>query len=1464
MPARTFDTMFLRDVVSRLDVLLPPDLHGLDLGLGADLPIALLPVRLEARFSTPAPATGRVLRVRVIPDDIHVPALDNGITDQEAVLANRYRAAAAGDASGAWHDLVAGVGSTTSRVLRAAWLAQQTATGPVGPRASTPLTARGLPDRWFLSAYSGDQLVASATSADVRTDLTVDPRSTADEALWMTDFTAAVEAGMGVELPVNGANISVLLAVGVRGGDDGARDAAELAALLDAHRFSRGVDLLRPGTPTNNTPAVKAAWRSAPDTAEIRRREVDPAVGMADSTNGRVLTSALGIPADNAALSRPLAAAATDQVDARAMLDLLWPVTGGELLAVMLSEHLYAGRGIDLSVQDAVRDHASRYLRGRGPLPSVLIGRQPYGVLPASSLSRWVSGNDGSVLKGLHRRLLTGWALWEADVQKLTRLGGTGDDGRATELIARLMCQSPVPDATGYEATTVLPPNFSRSLPLLPIDGPLDGDLATGILQLSWMPLLSDTREDADKVGTVILPAVAPGGGARLDSLRTGDEQFWLLLGQAEQAKEDLLSQLAQRALLRSAERAAVWVSHEIAVKLEQPDLALLVAATMVNDLGTISPTSAFALTLADVFGAASVAETTRTLSELVAKPELVARAFPSLQFTQPPSSPEHDAAVHAVEHLTTLGDDELELLMGETLDVFTNRYDAWVTSLATRRLDDLRTARPDGVHLGGFGYLVDLQDAEVTRPGADLVHAPSPAQAATAAVLRHADIGDRAASLDRSGTARRFDVTSASVRLAQGILEAVGQGQPLSAVLGYRVERYLQDNQLSAHIDGLRHSYGTIGGELPDPQHTAETVPAHDVVDGVSVWRALTQPATAPPASDRDQATAAIPGLTSYLTFIADALSDLLVAEGVHHLVTGDHTRAGATITALSRGVPPPSELHVVDAPGRHLAVPVQLLMAVDDHPVPPEGGWKNDRPRAVVAPAAERLARAVLPAPEDCGFLVEWTDRSAPDQPSTERATVALSDLDLCALDVLTEAGADDDQSALASRVRFHLGHEGTLLPTGQHDKTVGWGALTALARSWARVFGTSRPLLHTDVAIGPAEDAEPPVPPSVAAVANAEQVLTDSVATIIAAKADLQRELGALGTTAPDAGFVASVTAPLAVFRAAGMQGTAQEPGDDPNAIAGLVRRCVAAGVAAELRIAQLAAKPEVDHPLVALRPGPDNLSERTERLTAAARGIYGEAVVLAPAVRAPEIALQTTDAADGMPGSDELADWLGELSEVRTPTRRWWQALLAAESVTGKPPALVPSQFPAADGEGWIGGWTGTPTDWTPPLHVRRAFVTHAPEEVHGPDVAALIIESWLEQVPVGFEHEPHRTAAGPALADDNRAHLEPTGVAVHYNASGARPPQSIVLAVPPDRSTPTWHLGDLLAVLLETIELSRFRGIEHPTDLPSRAVLPAVFVPEGIEGLSFVGTLFETQASGRFMAETMHIRRFGDA
>jgi hypothetical protein len=78
------------------------------------------------------------------------------------------------------------------------------------------------------------------------------------------------------------------------------------------------------------------------------------------------------------------------------------------------------------------------------------------------------------------------------------------------------------------------------------------------------------------------------------------------------------------------------------------------------------------------------------------------------------------------------------------TLDLFANRIDAWITSLATRRLDTMRERRATGLHIGAFGVVENLLPDSSARPSQALdslgyIHAPSIQQATTASVLRSA-----------------------------------------------------------------------------------------------------------------------------------------------------------------------------------------------------------------------------------------------------------------------------------------------------------------------------------------------------------------------------------------------------------------------------------------------------------------------------------------------------------------------------------------------------------------------------------------------------------------------------------------------------------------------------------------------------------------------------------------------------
>ena len=140
--------------------------------------------------------------------------------------------------------------------------------------------------------------------------------------------------------------------------------------------------------------------------------------------------------------------------------------------------------------------------------------------------------------------------------------------------------------------------------------------------------------------------------------------------------------------------------------------------------------------------------------------------------------------------------------LFRETLDLHGHRLDAWITSLATRRLDELRSKQGQGLYVGAFGWVEDLEPAgrpmalPSTKPvkpasSAGWVHTPSPAHAATAAILRSGQLSHAGRS---TGKLLGVDISSRRVREVDDLFEGIRQGQSLGAMLGYRFERALHD----------------------------------------------------------------------------------------------------------------------------------------------------------------------------------------------------------------------------------------------------------------------------------------------------------------------------------------------------------------------------------------------------------------------------------------------------------------------------------------------------------------------------------------------------------------------------------------------------------------------------------------------------------------------------------------------
>ncbi len=280
---------------------------------------------------------------------------------------------------------------------------------------SKAATASLLPERFVLLGYQGGREVLNEIGAPVLTPLHVspDPRAAAEsqfefdehgnltlgeELRWMVDFDHAVSRGMGFRVTLTReqtAGFDRLFVLGVRLSANAERSQTELQQLFEHHHFgTSGFALLPQGSPTNNTEEGSSAYSRSDDPDEsfdfvfkdqARFEDTDD---WLDKRDGQWLAEALGL--DTEWLKQIPHAGAVDQGEARAMNTALWPATLGYFMDTMLKPVF------DDDAQYYTRWFFNRFVSGRGPIPALRIGRQPYGILPTTAFSRirWTDGKD--------------------------------------------------------------------------------------------------------------------------------------------------------------------------------------------------------------------------------------------------------------------------------------------------------------------------------------------------------------------------------------------------------------------------------------------------------------------------------------------------------------------------------------------------------------------------------------------------------------------------------------------------------------------------------------------------------------------------------------------------------------------------------------------------------------------------------------------------------------------------------------------------------------------------------------------------------------------------------------------------------------------------------------------------------------------------------------------------------------
>jgi hypothetical protein len=1467
-------------------------------------PFLLLPLRVETRFVRDD-TDGPQLWVRIFPDDIAVETHEPELTDEE-VHAGRVHWEEVWRAGGdvereraAWRVLARLFG-----VQRAAWIAatmrptNADADWPSAPLdPGTPLApepsfpdpprkeagwtrvpqARVLPDRFAVALYRGGQLVTEALGRRVPDPLVLGPdplrrdggfgqegvelRVDGDME-WLTDFARAEGAGMALRIGIGEQDFrdgfDRVIALGLRLSSSAEDGRQRLERLLASHRFTDGLALLSQGTPTNNTGAGPSGFDfqgPGEDEAFDAERGAPQFRAVAiehDKSDGQRLAEALGISIET--LGRVPGAGGFDLREAEAMNRALWRGTIGYFLEEMMAPV------VSVADQGRVRAFFTRHVRGRGTLPALRIGVQPYGVLPATAWSRWtLDGQDADELSGVFRIVRSLEPTWRRFGAEVPRVGAGADPGATLLSILGLHAAS-----VEFHGRRVVGPDYLYNLMVFGGGGDAAPrwnqflfEAAAELLAELGYPVRGP--ESVPRILTMALfrdqirlngPLIDDGPLSERDPIRPIDEAIgnylrWMVVAPSLDAIRDQDFGRDAAGHPRQPPAALLYLLMRHAVLANYWDAAM----GLHESEGTVDRSVRREIELVNMGETpnvlrwdfldrpvASVTGLTPVKDFLVRTDLAVSGRGEVLELAE---------ARAALSDLADLPTARLERLLVEHLDLASHRLDAWIQGFLHRRL--LRN-RADGevrhgIYLGAFGWVENLRPRQatervpnddpaavalggaaalpgrgplVTRPSSGgFVHAPSIGQAKAAAVLRAGYLG-RGAGEEAAELA--INLSSERVRRALEYGEGIRSGQSLGALLGYRFERGVHDRTPALALDqfifAIRRRYPLLADQLhpADASAPIDALEARNVVDGaalVEASRTLGYPYDVPDLPPPDSPPGrAIREEVDRIADSLDAVADLGLAESVFQVVQGNYDRARAVLEAASRGGRPvESELIETPRSGIGLTHRVGILFQADAPPVSPWAGIPLT-PRARAEPRINAWLGARLGDPTRTVCRVRLGEGA-----SAAAVAVHLGELGIQPLDLVLLAGADLAEGAaelerrIVSAARL-LGGVADQLPA-----TVLWFDRQGLGGPDERTFFELMPLLRALrelITGGRALDGED-FRSLTDEVPEGTDTRRHDLPELEARVADARALLGGAITTLaqardnvaamapPDAATLDALRAALGAASLFGLPDAVPRSMTalSTEAAAGLVAQADAAGQLLRTRAGA------VDALLAAGGAGRADV-----RLADAVAAIFGRSMRVVPRfsiARASETNLAAGATGTLLADAPPLAvdEWLQGTARVRERMAAHERVRLVSDLFGTAPPEPTPLQLPYVEDDRWLAarlspGRAPRPGVISLVLELPPDFDAASPQ-------AGLLIDEWVEVIP-GSD--------------------ETTGLTFHFDQPNAEPPQTLLLVLPPV-PTGRWAWADLIEALHETLEAARMRAVEP--DQLGRSVL-SQFLP----------------------------------
>ncbi|SKD00293.1 hypothetical protein SAMN05445504_8027 [Burkholderia sp. CF099] len=963
----------------------------------------LAPLRLETRFVPPEQRTDGVaqwmLRLRVYPDDFSVPRIvappATDELDRLAEAIGRMAGPAPLSEADAFGLFAGFVGAGRALALWRQHVITDSEgqlaldrTGETGHTSFRVYGAVGLPeeiDVWFVHADGTRQLAATLTPdrAAIAEDMDLAQFTAGGLAsgtlpdTWWLSYPRAVKVGLGIDIDV-GAVPPVLDALVVLG--IGETDAAEL---VDAHNASARMAVLAPGTPTNTV-----AGEPTTDFGE-HAETVYPLLHAKAADQMSTESVLSGLTGRLAPAALPMLGGELDYYGPGSLaVQGFWPALWGRYLRDV------TGAG---ETEIELARWAIRYLAVEGPRPAFRVGEQPYGLLPTSAFANWID-EPGDALAAIESRIRS-WALpWRratASANRAARVQVNGQDSRGLLSVLGLHAPSRY---WGVRATADLYQlqalRLSHGMP--PLDHQWD-DAAADALRGVPSPLHPVGR--------------APGRGAIPGPPRDEQEKIELLKRLPTMDPELLMGLRAELGLVGHLMRETLIAGRAIvgdAFRRLQQGIPISLGQPLAWDDQAAYRDALFA-------GSDGAVQTLRTANDPTGR--VLAQRFADVQ-----------EALGVIADLWDRMARPLFRAALAALDTAAFRVDPWLTGLAERRLQRLISARAP-FRLGVYGWVdapapFDAAPDGPLAPGptvAGLLHAPSPAQAMTAALLRDAAV--RHPGIDRW----RLNLDSAKVRAAAALAERVRLGVHPYEALGLEVERIAGDWDV---VRTLRETYPLAA----DQQQRR-------VCDGQKVLAAA-RDGTLAAGLPADLAARLAP-----LDEVLDTYADLLVADGVHALVTGHADLANAAMEAAA-GLGAPPELRAIRTPREATTVRVSawVLLPAAATPIGPDAD-----PAAVADPTWDAALAPILGGTDEGASSASLTGGAYEGLPNTAdtdlRAAiaadlgarlvqlVALVQSAHDALAALDPAAAGASQAVTDAAARWNI-DLGATLPTSSAD--------------------------------------------------------------------------------------------------------------------------------------------------------------------------------------------------------------------------------------------------------------------------------------------------------------------------------------------------------------------------------------------------------------------------------------------